>query len=451
MTRLLRTLAFRHTVLAATVFFAAGTIVLLFLYWTMLGVIDRQVDGALHREVLDLTAAYDHDGYEGLRRTVQDRMSPHEGSIRLYLLQGPGGEAVGNLSDWPDRSPPPGVAADLALPDGGMARMRVLEFGLGRVAVGRDLSERRKFQTIFRESLVGALMLNLLLGVAAGVMTGQTALRRLGVINRATQDVLRGRLDTRVETTDATMPRDEYDVLARNLNAMLDRLQRLVATVRGVTENIAHDLRTPLNRLRSRLELALLTPRATAEYELAIQRAIGEADAIIATFNAMLKIARIEAGAVSPQRETVEMSEVVEELADLYQALAEENGVSLDIGIEPGLTVLGDGHLISQAAANLLDNALKYVPPGGRVVISLRREAAGVRLEVADNGPGIPPDKRAAVVDRFVRLDASRHKPGSGLGLSLVAAVAEWHGALLSLSDNGPGLRASLLFPPVRQ
>lgn len=451
MTRLFHTLTFRYTVLAATMFFAAGTIVLLFLYWTMLGVIDRQIDGALHREVLDLTAAYDHDGYDGLRRTVQDRMSPHEGSVRLYLLQGPGGESVGNLSDWPYQAPPVGKAADLSLPDGGMARMRVLEFGLGRVAVGRDLSERRKFQTIFRESLLGALMLNLVLGIAAGVMTGQTALRRLGVINRATQEVLQGHLETRVETADSVEPRDEYDVLARNLNAMLDRLQRLVGTVRGVTENIAHDLRTPLNRLRSRLELALLTPRAGAEYELAIQRGIGEADAIIATFNAMLKIARIEAGAVSPQHEPVEMSEVVEELADLYQALAEENGVVLDTEIEQNVVVMGDGHLISQAAANLLDNALKYVPQGGRVAIVLRSEAAGVRLEVADNGPGIPPEKRAAVVDRFVRLDASRHKPGSGLGLSLVAAVAEWHGAHLSLNDNKPGLRAALLFRPMRR
>jgi signal transduction histidine kinase len=446
-----RTLAFRHALIAATTFFAAGIIVLLFLYWTMLGVIDRQVDGALGREALDLTAAFEHDGYDGLRRTVQDRMSPHEGSVRLYRLQGPGGDAVGNLDAWPSHEPALGQTTDMAMPDGRSARVRVLDFGIARLAVGRDLSERHKFQTIFRESLLGAVMLNLVLGLAAGLMTGKTALRRLGVINRAMDEVLHGRLETRVETIGHVAPRDEYDLLAHNLNAMLDRLQRLVGTVRGVTENIAHDLRTPLNRLRSRLELALLTPRPAAEYEVAIQRAIGEADAIIATFNAMLKIARIEAGAVSPQHEPVEMSDVVEELADLYQPLAEENGVALVAEIQPNLAVLGDGHLISQAAANLLDNALKYAPPGGRVVLSLRQEAAGVRLEVADNGPGIPADKRAAVVDRFVRLDASRHRPGSGLGLSLVAAVAEWHGAALSLNDNQPGLRASLLFRAVRR
>lgn len=446
MTRPLHTLAFRHTVLAGSVFFLAGTLVLLALYLTMLGVIDRQIDGALRRESLDLTAAYGDAGFAGLRRTILDRMSPHEGSVRLYRLEGPGGDAVGNLAGWPERAPEPGATTDLSLADGGMARVQVLWFPDSRLAVGRGLAERREFQALFRESLVGAMAINLLLGIAAGLLTARTALRRLAVINQTTQAVLQGDLSTRVPVSGS----DEYDQLGRSINAMLDRLQRLVGTVRGITENIAHDLRTPLNRLRSRLELALLTPRPAAEYEQAIQRAIGEADAIVATFNAMLKIARIEAGAVSPPHEPVEMSELVEELGDLYQAFAEENGVDLQVDIEPGLTVRGDGHLISQAAANLLDNALKYTPRGGRVGLSLRREPAGIRLSVADSGPGIPADQRAGVVDRFVRLDASRHKPGSGLGLSLVAAVAEWHGASLTLADNLPGLRASLLFPPGR-
>jgi signal transduction histidine kinase len=292
----------------------------------------------------------------------------------------------------------------------------------------------------------------LLLGAASGTVIALYARRRLGQINSTAQAVLEGNLSERIAVGDGG---DEYDQIAQNINAMLDRIQRLIATIRGVTENIAHDLRTPLNRLRGRLEVALMSPRSEEEYRAVLKRAIAETETIVETFNGILKIARIKAGALTLPRALVDLAEVVEELIDLYQVFAEESGVvigsqlSSDHVRQDCAFALGDAHLISQAAANLLDNAIKFSPQGGTVVITAARTAEGASLTVSDSGPGIPADKRTAILDRFVRLDSAAGKQGFGLGLSFVAAVAEWHGARLELSDNKPGLRATLRFPAV--
>ncbi len=314
--------------------------------------------------------------------------------------------------------------------------------------VGRTLYERRHFQDIVAESLLSALAVNLLLGAAAGTITALYARRRLQQINATTQAVLNGDLSGRIAVGDGG---DEYDQIAQNVNAMLDRIQRLIATVRGVTENIAHDLRTPLNRLRGKLEVTLISTRSEEEYRTVLKRAIAETETIVATFNGILKIARIKSGALALPRAPVDLAEVVEELVDLYRVFAEESGVIVEAFLpvegQPAAIVLGDVHLISQAAANLLDNAIKYSPQGGKVAIAASQTSDGASLTIADSGPGIPADKRTAILDRFVRLNSAAQKQGFGLGLSLVAAVAEWHDARLDLSDNKPGLRATLRFP----
>jgi signal transduction histidine kinase len=447
-----QTTTFRLVVYACLAFMAVGGVVLAFLYWSMLSVIDSQIEGALSREVSDMTAAYAKGGYERLRRTVADRASPHQDTMRIYMLIGPGGAATGNLETWPEGAPQPGQTAGIELPHAArMARVRTLVFADGsRLLVGRALTERTNFQLIVRRSLLSALAANLLLGAAAGTMLALYARRRLGQINATAEEVFEGDLSKRIAVGEGG---DEYDHVAQNINAMLDRIQSLVATVRGVTENIAHDLRTPLNRLRGRLEVALMAPRSPEDYQAALKRAISDSETIVDTFNGILKIARIKAGALALPRERVDLAEVAEELADLYQVFAEESGVTVEMRLPPrgggegSVFVLGDPHLISQAAANLLDNAIKYSPPGGKVTVTAVKAGDGVSLTVADNGPGIPAAMRTAILDRFVRLDAAAGKQGFGLGLSLVSAVAEWHGARLELADNAPGLRASLLFP----
>ncbi len=407
------TTTFRLTVFASLAFIAVGGAVLGFLYWSMLFVIDGQIGGALSREVSDMTAAYEKGGYERLRQTVADRASPHGDTVRVYLLIGPDGKLTGNLNEWPAHAPQPGPAANTEVRHAAKAaRVRTLQFPDGsRLLVGRALTERNNFRAIAAELLLSVLAADLLLGTAAGALLAFYARRRLGQINAIADEVLEGNLSVRIAVGEGG---DEYDHLAQNINAMLDRIQRLVATVRGVSENIAHDLRTPLNRLRGRLEVALMADRSPEEYQAVLKRAIAESDTIVDTFNGILKIARIKAGALSLPHAPVNLAEVVEELVDLYEAFAEESGVAIEAKPCPaeGVYVLGDAHLISQAAANLLDNAIKYSPEGGRVAISAANGSGGACLTVADNGPGIPEGKRTAILDRFVRLDFGRGQTG---------------------------------------
>jgi signal transduction histidine kinase len=451
--KLRRSTSFRLMVFASLAFIAMGGAVIIFLYYSMLIAIDSQIDGALARESINLTAAYASGGYAGLRQAVAIRASPQQDAARLYRLEGPDEEAAGNLKQWPADLSVPGETKDIEVAHAARRiRGRILIFGPNvRLLAGRALTERANFQRIAEESLLFVLAGNLLLGVAAGALLARYADRRLGQINTIAQKVLEGDLSVRV---DARAGGDEYDTLAQNINTMLNRVERLVAMVRGVTENIAHDLRTPLNALRVKLEAALIAPRSSEDYRGVLRRAIGETEAIVATFNGILKIARIKASTLAHPGALAGLSEAVQELSELYGALAEESGVTLEArlpaecaGEENELFVRGDAHLISQAIGNLLDNAIKYSPQGSTVLIAAERGAAGPAVTVADNGPGIPPEKRTAILERFVRLEEAAGKEGYGLGLSFVAAVAEWHGARLELADNRPGLRATLYFP----
>jgi signal transduction histidine kinase len=268
-------------------------------------------------------------------------------------------------------------------------------------------------------------------------------LRRIDTINRTGRAIMAGHLEQRVPVIGSG---DEFDQLATHLNTLLDQIQRLMDDMRQVTDNVAHDLRSPLNRLRSRLELTLLTPRANEAYRKAIEQTLCEADAMLATFNALLSIARVEAGARREAWDVIDIGALARDVAELYQPLAEERGLRFTQYIEQGLALRGDRQLLAQAIGNLIDNALKYTPAGGQVELRTLEGHGGVELSVADNGPGIPADARERVLERFVRLDASRATPGNGLGLSMVRAVARLHHAELELSDNWPGLRVTLRF-----
>jgi signal transduction histidine kinase len=440
-------------VFATLAFIAIGGAVIAFSYYSMLHVIDAQIDGTVSRESADLTAAYERGGYGVLRQAIAYRAQLQLDAQRVYLLEGPDGTVTGNLRQWPAEAPEPGRSKDIEIPHPAKAaRVRTFAFPEGsRLILGRALTERTNFRKTAGESLLFVLAADLLLGAAAGILLARYAGHRLGRINAAAQEVLDGNLSGRVAVGTG---RDEYDHLAQTINAMLDRIQRLMTTVRGVTENIAHDLRTPLNRLHGRLETALLSLRTPEEYRDVLKRAIAESETIVGTFNAILKIARIETGAFPSSQAPIDLTKVARDLVDLYQAFAEDSGISLEARlpshsnrIARSVFVLGDLHLISQAAANLLDNAIKYSPAGSKAVIAVMQDADGASLTVADDGPGIPATKRTAILDRFVRLETANGKEGFGLGLSFVSAVAEWHGARLELTDNKPGLRAALLFP----
>jgi signal transduction histidine kinase len=316
-----------------------------------------------------------------------------------------------------------------------------------RLLVGRDVEDRFQIQTLIKRALGWGLALTLLLGLAGGYLVSRGMLGRVDAINRTTRRIMAGDLSQRIALKGSS---DEFDQLAGNLNAMLDQIERLLAGMRQVTDNVAHDLRTPLNRLRSRIEVALLQEPGRAETRELLEATLADAEAMIGTFNALLEIARAEAGSERTGFETVDLEALGQDLADLYRPLAEDKELTFDFHCSRGLRMRANRHLLAQALANLLDNAIKYTPAAGRVSLALEHGPTGPSITVADSGPGILEADRKRVLERFVRLDGTRSTPGNGLGLSLVDAVAKLHGATLTLADNRPGLRVSLAFraPP---
>ena len=244
---------------------------------------------------------------------------------------------------------------------------------------------------------------------------------------------------------------DELDRLSTSLNAMLGRIEELMGALREVSDNIAHDLKTPLNRLRNRAEEALRNPNGVASYRDGLTKTIEEADELIRTFNSLLLIARLEGGAVADSMSPVDPALIIADVAELYEPVAEEAGLRLENSAAKGLRLLANRELVSQAVANLVDNAIKYsahtkasdgAEPAA-ITIAMARVDQSVEISVADRGPGVAPQDRQRALQRFVRLEKSRSAPGAGLGLSLVAAVARLHGGSVRLEDNAPGLRAA--------
>jgi signal transduction histidine kinase len=452
--RLLDTSTFRLALIYLAFFGLSALALLGFLYYATAGFMERQTAETIQAEIAGLAEQYRAEGLEGLRQVIGRRSAaqPHRASV--YLLVDPAGRLVaGNLDGWPQATPDPGGWLTFAIevsPDGETVerrRARAATFLLPpdgyRLLVGREVEESLQLQAAIRRALGWGLALTLLLGLAGGFLMSRGMLGRVDAINRTTRRIMAGDLSQRIALKGS---RDEFDQLAANLNAMLDQIERLLGGMRQVTDNIAHDLRTPLNRLRSRIEVALLQEPGRAETRALLEATLADAQAMIATFNALLDIARAEAGSERGGFEAVDLGALGQDLADLYRPAAEDKQLNFEYRCAPGLQMRANRHLLAQALANLLDNAIKYTPPGGRVRFEIERAASGPVIEVADNGPGIPEKDRKRVLQRFVRLDATRSTPGNGLGLSLVDAVAKLHGAELSLSDNRPGLEVSLAF-----
>ncbi|MCI0431583.1 MAG: HAMP domain-containing histidine kinase, partial [Rhodospirillales bacterium] len=372
----------------------------------------------------------------------------------LYLLATPAGQALaGNLTAWPKAVRDEEGWLDFAIErrwqtgeiERSEARARSFELPQGLLLlVGRANRERLNLRALMVEALAWLLAAILVLGVGGGLLLSRRVLGRIDAVARVAEEIRgSGAVSARVALAGAG---DEFDRLAETLNRMLDEIERLVGSIRSVTVNIAHDLKSPLARLRGRLELAVRAEESAEGGRALIEQAIEEADGLIATFNALLSIAEVQSGGSAAEMAELDLAQLVEDAGDLYEPLAEERGLRLETHAEPGAKVLGNRQLLFQALGNLIDNALKYAPPGGVVRIWAGPGAGGPELGVADQGPGIPEAERARVLEPFVRLDQSRGTPGSGLGLSLVDAIARLHGAVLSLKDNQPGLRARLLF-----
>ncbi len=446
--RLLRTYTFRIALGYLGLFGLSGAGLVFFVFWSTAAFIERQTDATINAEITGLAETYRARGLRGLSVIIEERSRNQRQS--LYLLADANLRPLaGNLDGWPPAETGEGGWLDFRFdrPVAGAieehtARARHLRLAGGfQLLVGRDVEDRNRVTQRIRTSLLWSLAAILLLGLGGALLVSRGTQRRLEAINRTSRDIMAGDLSQRISVSGG----DELARLAGNLNTMLDRIERLMTGMRNVSDNIAHDLRTPLNRMRNRIEVALMETHDEAAYREVLEQTVADAGNLVATFNALLAIARAESGLLRREMENLDPAPMLRDIIDLFEPAAEDAGIRIDSDLAAAITIRAHRALLSQAISNLLDNAIKH--GAGRIMVSLRQTAEAVEIRVADTGPGIAEADRARVLERFHRLDASRTSPGSGLGLSLVRAVAGLHEATLSLDDAAPGLAVSLRFP----
>jgi len=427
-------------------------LVLAFVYWSTKSVIDGEVREVVEAEIRGLADEYQRLGVAGLAAGIERRLqTPGEGDD-IYLLADPSGQRIaGNLAAWPKGVDPGAGWIELSLrriDTGDTVLVSAASFRLAggeRLLVGRDARARAAFDRTLVQALIWALGVTGILALATGWLLSRLVLSRIGDIAATAEEIVQGAMTRRVPVRGAG---DEFDRLAGTLNRMLDRIEALVGDLRMVTDSVAHDLRSPLTRLRAHLEDSLDEGLGVEARRTRIERAIGEADGVLRAFTALLDIARAEAGMGRDQFETVDLHRLASDMVDLYAPTAEEKCITLTIAGGPA-EVSGHPQLLANAVANLVENAIRHAPANSEIRVETAHTAEGPEIAVCDTGPGVVAADRARILSRFVRLDSSRGSPGAGLGLSLVAAVARMHGARLSLDDNAPGLKVTLGFAPM--
>ena len=462
----LRSTVFRLSLTAATVLALAAAGVIWTVGTTANTIVTRTTEAAIQADAVQLRAEFATGGLDALAAAVAER-SRHGTSSLYYLADATGGKRAGNLAEHPadirgnaragifeyrlsgTRSTEPQIAAGLSID---------IDAGKGVLVVGRNIDAQHALLAAIYRSLGFGLAALALIGGGGGFLLSRHLLRRIDGMSRASQTIMSGDLTGRLPLQGSG---DELDRLAGQLNLMLEQIERLMSSLREVSDNIAHDLKTPLNRLRNTAETALSDPRGSLAWREGLERTIEEADNLIATFNALLLIARLEAGAIEESFESLDLASIAADVAELYAPVAEDRGFQLAIDAPPPIPIRANRQLLGQAIANLIDNAIKYgaapttassslaTSTDHSPVITVAAAITGNQavLSVADRGPGIPEPDRQRALKRFVRLDASRTRPGTGLGLSLVAAVAQLHRGTIRLEDNGPGLRVILALP----
>jgi signal transduction histidine kinase len=445
----LATSPFRIAIVYSIVFACGAAALLGALDFAVSRVVDGSTDNLIEAEVQGLREQVLVLSRSDFIELVEQRSQDQDVRGAVYLMIDPQLRPVaGNVPAWPKVADEgKWIQFKVSVPFGDETReheMRAQRFKLPggyRMLVGHDVQERQDVKNLMMRVLIAAVVLTLLLGLGGGFWMGRRILAQAGAISAVATQIMRGDLSQRLPVRDAD---DEINKLAREINSMLDKIEQLTLGMRTVLDSAAHDLRTPLNRLQASAEGAMsqLTPGSVERRVL--ERVTTEVDHMRSTLDALLRIALAETGTVA--RESVDLSELVASVVELYAPVSEERGIRLQSDVAPGATVQGSRQLLAQALANLLDNAIKFTPDGGQIRVLLKDPSAGPEVIVEDNGPGIPADKREIVLGRRVRLDEARKFPGSGLGLSLVAAVTKLHGARLILDDAGPGLRVSLKF-----
>ena len=445
---LLSTSTFRLSLIYLVVFAASVFAVLFFINWTPARFMALQTDQTLQAEIGGLEEQFERRGFAGLVEVVAERS--RETRQSFYLVTDPARRTLaGNLPRWPDATVEDGAWIDFSLDvrvgasvetHPVRARQFVVRNAFGRpigfLLVGRDIYERQAIERRITNTLGWAAAFTLGLGLVGGLVMSRNMLRRLDTINRTARKIRSGDLGRRVPLAGVD---DEIDQVAANVNAMMDQIERLMTAMQHVTDNIAHDLRSPVNRLRARIEVALMQSADAADLRRVLEETIEEADRILATFNALLDIARIESATEDRGFDSLDAAALARDVAELYEPVCEAAGHTLRTEIAAGARIKGNRELLSRALSNLLDNAIKYTPAPGIVTLRVQSDDGETEVSVCDTGPGIAEQDRTRVLERFVRLGDGNGPTGSGLGLSLVSAVARAHGAALRLSDRPDG------------
>jgi len=459
---LLRTTPFRLTLLFVGLFAGAATALFIYLYAVTAGEVTRTADVGVAREMKSLELVYNTGGLSALKPALAERVD--RGQFIYVLLDASGRRIFGAVDATPLKAFDEqstrwvhlklvGQSANGAVSRGLIRGERQRLSGGEVLFVGEDLSDAQAYVLGIVRALWGAGALVVILGLAGGLLLSRNVSRSMAGLTSVVAAVQGGDLRARVRLRGA---RDEFEEMGAGLNDMLDRLERSIGGLRHAGDAIAHDLRSPLTRLRTRLEVALLDVEAGhGDPKAALAQALEDADGVLRTFGAVLAIARLQAAGSAPDQSPFDPGQLAADVAELYEPLCEERGLDFQAELTPGLQANGNREFIAQALANVLDNAVKYTPPGGAVMLRVRRRSSGeTEFSVTDTGPGVADQDRQRVVQRFVRLENSRNQPGAGLGLSLVAAVAEAHGGRLELDegpgkvgDMGPGLRVAVVLP----
>jgi signal transduction histidine kinase len=460
--RLLASAGLRFAALFAAMFSVAAMAMVAVLWWATAIALDRQTDAAIRADAIALTERWREAGATGLAEAIEDRMAVDVENEAIYMLRevqaaGPPRRLAGNLDRWPEMTPSDGAWFRTRVTHDGITsqvRLHRLDLPGLQLLIGRDEDQRVELRRLLTEGVFWASGALVLFALAGAWLLRRALQRRLGPIFETSIAIAGGDLIPRVPLSGRD---DEFDRLAQTLNAMLDRIGTLMDGVRGVSDAIAHDLRTPIARARAKLEDALASaPSAhTAEGTAlrgAVEQGIADLDNITRIFQALLRIAEAEAGARRAAFAPFDLVPVLADAAEFYAAAAEARGQTLETDLPDQLRLLGDRDLLLQAVANLLDNAIKFTPQGGTIRLAARQDEAGITITVADNGPGMRAEDRSHAGERFFRADKARATPGSGLGLSLVQAVAHLHGGELRLMDvtpggDSPGLAAVLHLP----
>ena len=446
---LLHSASLRFAIIYALLLAISAAGLALFLWWATAGLLDRQTEAAIRSDAQNLSERWQEGGLPALIITIDDRLTQDVEDNSLYLLTDPSMQRIaGNLARWPSGVRAPGVWYELPILRAGVRSLaRVQRYDLPggfHLLIGRDVQVRAELRNLLTDALGWAVLVMLVMASIGALLVRSLFRRAIADVSETAVAIAGGDLARRVRLSGRG---DEFDQLAETINDMLDRIGRLMDGVRQVSNAIAHDLRTPITRARTRLEDAALHARSSAELLAAIERATTDLDGIVAVFQALLRIAEIEAGSRRSAFAPFDVVPLLAALAELYDVVAEEREVALSVDAPAHLSGYGDAELIQLALANLVDNAVKFSCPGGAVRIGAHAVAGGLELVVSDQGAGIPEGDRARATERFFRGESARSTPGSGLGLALVQAVAQLHGGVLRLEDAAPGLRAVLRLP----